>query len=124
MRDSKPLESATWGGAIDTVGGEIISTVIAQLASNTAVASCGNAAGINLNTTVLPFILRGVSLLGIDSVNCDQDLRKKTWLRLESDISAKKIDVIANEISFDELIDKSKEILIGGIRGRTVVKIV
>ena len=124
MRDSKPLESATWGGPIDTVGGEIISTVIAQLASNTAVASCGNAAGINLNTTVLPFILRGVSLLGIDSVNCDQDLRKKTWLRLESDISAKKIDVIANEISFDELIDKSKEILIGGIRGRTVVKIV
>ena len=123
MRDSKPLESATWGGAIDTVGGDILSTVIAQLASNAAVASCGNVAGINLNTSVLPFILRGVSLLGIDSVNCPMDLRKKTWLRLASDLPSKRVNGIAKEINFDELIDYSKKILKGGIRGRTIVKI-
>ena len=77
MRESKPLESATWGGAVDTVGGEIISTVISQLSGNSAVASCGNVAGIKLNTNILPFILRGVSLLGIDSVHCPYEKRKE-----------------------------------------------
>ncbi|MBL42590.1 MAG: oxidoreductase [Rhodospirillaceae bacterium] len=123
MRDSKPLESATWGGAIDTVGGEIISTIIAQLDRNSSVASCGNAGGINLNSTVLPFILRGVNLLGIDSVNCEYNLRKEAWSRLERDLPLEKLDSLSNLISFEELLDESKKILNGSIRGRTIVKI-
>lgn len=123
MRDSKPLESARWGGAIDTVGGEIISTVIAQLERNTSVASCGNASGIKLNTTVLPFILRGVSLLGIDSVNCSYDLRKEAWSRLERDLPLEKLDTLSNLVEFEDLINESKKILEGAIRGRTIVKI-
>jgi len=121
--DPKPIASAKWGGAIDTVGGQILSTVISQLSNNSSVSSCGNVAGINLNTSVLPFILRGVNLLGIDSVNCPYDLRLEAWSRLANNLPYERLENLTNTINFDELFDVSKKILNGEIIGRTVVKI-
>ena len=78
----KPMLKSLWAGAIDTVGGNVLSTVIRQTAYSGAVTTCGNAAGMNFEANVFPFILRGVTLFGIDSVECPMDPRKATWLRM------------------------------------------
>jgi acrylyl-CoA reductase (NADPH) len=88
-----------------------------------AVAACGLAGGMDLPTSVAPFILRGVCLLGIDSVMCPIELRKAAWVSLVSDLDSRKLSEITHEIGLDQVFDRGSEILEGRIRGRIVVKI-
>ncbi|HET6838367.1 MAG TPA: MDR family oxidoreductase [Bradyrhizobium sp.] len=119
----KALARERWAGGIDSVG----STTLANLLSTTkyggAVAACGLAAGMDLPASVAPFILRGVCLLGIDSVMCGIELRKAAWARLESDLDREKLAEITHEIGLDEVIGWGDKILAGQVRGRIVVKI-
>ena len=89
---SRPLESELWAGAVDTVGGATLAALIPALANNSSVAACGNAGGAELHTTVLPFILRGVNLLGILSVNVPFERRRAVWDRLARDLPAEALD--------------------------------
>tara|TARA_Y100000590_G_scaffold439799_1_gene564313 strand:+ start:2059 stop:3057 length:999 start_codon:yes stop_codon:yes gene_type:complete len=122
-RDSKLIESSSWQAAIDTVGGKTLATVISQISPNGSVAVCGNAGGNSLQTNVLPFLLRGVSLLGIDSVNCNLDLRKVAWQRLSDILDSNTIESFTRIIPLSNLIEESKKILEGKIKGRTVVSV-
>ncbi|MBF0446916.1 MAG: oxidoreductase [Magnetococcales bacterium] len=120
-RASKPLEGEQWNGAVDTVGGEPLATVLSQLRYGTAVAACGLAAGVPIPTTVFPFILRNVALLGVDSVMCPPTQRAETWQRISTDLPLDKLDALTQIISFEQLPDAAHSILKGQIRGRTVV---
>ncbi|MBF0455197.1 MAG: oxidoreductase [Magnetococcales bacterium] len=120
-RDSKPLERETWNGAVDTVGGKPLATLLSQLQYGTAVAACGLAAGVPLPTTVFPFILRNIGLLGVDSVMCPPDKRLETWRRITAILPMDKLDDLTEVIPFDALPKAAETILKGGIRGRTVV---
>lgn len=117
----KPLESARWAGVVDCVGGDILGKVLRQVAYGGSVASLGNAAGIALNTNVLPFLLRGVNLLGIDSVMQPYDARDAAWKRLSGlfDFAAYADNV--EEVGLADLPQKASEILQGQVRGRVVV---
>ncbi|MGN6308277.1 MAG: acrylyl-CoA reductase (NADPH) [Xanthobacteraceae bacterium] len=120
---AKPLAKERWVGGVDSVG----STTLANLLSMTkycgAIAACGLAAGMDLPSSVAPFILRGVCLLGIDSVMCPIELRKQAWSRLASDLDRAKLAEITHEIGLDEVIAAGPKILGGQVRGRIVVKI-
>ena len=120
-RDARPLESEKWGSVVDTVGSTTLATVLAQVSRFGSIAVCGNAGGNSLTTTVLPMILRGVNLLGIDSVYCPLDRRSMVWERLTKDLNIRKLDSITQVIGFSDLLIKSKKILEGGVRGRVVV---
>ena len=119
---SKPLESAPWAGAIDSVGSRTLATVLAQTRYGGAVAACGRAGGTDLPTTVAPFILRGVSLLGIESVRCPAELRAIAWSRLERDLPAERLDAITTVEPLSRVPELAAEILAGGIRGRVVIE--
>jgi acrylyl-CoA reductase (NADPH) len=120
----RPLEKSRWAGAVDCVGGEVLAGVIRALNYGGAVAACGNTGGVKLPMTVLPFILRGVSLLGVDSVQTPIEARRETWKRLAGDLRPPHLDdAIANEITLDGLEDTLTAILKGEIQGRTVVKV-
>jgi len=119
---SKPLESARWSGAIDTVGSQTLATVLAQTRYGGAVAACGRAGGSDLPTTVAPFILRGVSLLGIDSVMCPAALREIAWSRLERDLPAARLDAMTTVEPLSRVPELAAEILAGRIRGRVVIE--
>jgi acrylyl-CoA reductase (NADPH) len=122
-RKSKPLEKETWNGAIDTVGGEPLATLLSQLRYGTAVAACGLAAGVPLPTTVFPFILRNIALQGIDSVMCPPKRREEAWRRIADILPMDKLDALTTTIPFADLPQAASTILAGGIRGRTVVDI-
>jgi acrylyl-CoA reductase (NADPH) len=121
--EGRPLDRAVWAGAVDTVGSKILANVIPKISQNGAVAVCGNAAGIDLPTTVLPLILRGVSLLGINSVFVSTDKRINAWKRLVQDLDMAKLDAMTNVASFDDLPSLSRDILSGQVRGRTVIDV-
>jgi acrylyl-CoA reductase (NADPH) len=118
----RPLESETWDGAVDAVGGQTLATVLRQAAYGGAVAACGLAGGAELPTTVLPFILRAVRLIGIDSVLAPRDRRERAWARLSA-MPAELVDGLATEIRLDEVRAWSERLLAGGVRGRVVVKL-
>jgi NADPH2:quinone reductase len=121
---SRPLEQACWAGAIDNVGGELLAwlTRTTQVFGN--IASIGMAGGMELNTTVMPFILRGVSLLGINSVFTPRALRLAVWQRLASDLRPRYLDrIVTRTITFEELPGAFQAYLEGGVTGRTVVRI-
>lgn len=120
-RQCKPLEKESFNGAVDTVGGQPLATLLSQLRYGTAVAACGLAAGVPLPTTVFPFILRNVALLGIDSVMCPPPKREAAWQRLTAILPMERLDALTNIIPFAELPAAASTILQGGIRGRTVV---
>ena len=120
---SKPLESERWAGGIDSVGGNALSTIIAQTKPHGAIAACGLAGGFQLPTTVMPFILRGVSLIGINSVILTAEQRRAAWLRLARDLDIAKLAAMTEEIAFDEVPKRAAEILKGNVRGRIVVAI-
>ena len=121
---TKPLEKAIWAGAVDSLGGDILGWFTRTTKPYGNIASIGLAAGIDLSTTVLPFILRGVTLLGINSVEVPRDLRIEVWNRIASDLSAPHIDAIANrEILLDELPDAFDAYIDGQVVGRTIVKL-
>lgn len=120
----RPLESGTWAGAIDAVGGKTLATLIAQLQRHGSVAAFGNAGGHELPTSVLPFILRGVNLLGIDSNTCPNDRRQVAWRRLAKLITEAHFERIhARTISLDEIPAASRELLNGEVRGRILVDV-
>jgi NADPH2:quinone reductase len=120
---TRPLEKATWAGAVDPVGGAILSWLTRTMAHGGCIASSGLTGGVELNTTVLPFILRGVKLLGIDSVMCDAQVRGDVWRRLASDLKPKHTDTIATEIGLADLPDAFVTLLAGRATGRFVVKL-
>ena len=121
---SRPMESGSWAGAIDAVGGDTLATLIAQLQRHGSVAAFGNAGGHELHTTVLPFILRGVNLLGIDSNTCPNDRRWTAWSRLADLLADERYDRIRTRtITLDEIPEASREILNGKVRGRILVDV-
>ncbi|NMG31711.1 acryloyl-CoA reductase [Aromatoleum evansii] len=119
----RPLEAAQWAGAVDNVGGQILHWVLATMKQAGTVASIGNAASFNLNTTVFPFILRGVSLLGIDSGYMGFPTRKRVWDRLATDLKPHHLAAVTRTITLDELPDAFDAYIKGAIKGRTVVQI-
>jgi acrylyl-CoA reductase (NADPH) len=120
---AKPLAKERWAGGIDSVGSTTLANVLSMTRYGGAVAACGLAAGMDLPSSVAPFILRGVSLLGIDSVMCPISLRKTAWARLADDLDHAKLTEITHEIGLDEVIAAGAKILAGQVRGRIVVKI-
>ncbi len=117
----RPLQSERWKGAVDTVGGVILANVLASIAYEGAVAACGLAGGMDLPTTVAPFILRGVSLIGVDSVNCLKARRVEAWDRLAAALSSADLDAVTSEVGLSEVMSLGADILAGQVRGRTVV---
>ncbi len=121
---ARPMESGTWAGAIDAVGGDTLATLIAQLQRHGSVASFGNAGGHELHTTVLPFILRGVNLLGIDSNTCPNDRRRTAWHRLADALTDDHFERLRTRtIALDDIPAASRAILDGQVRGRILVDV-
>jgi acrylyl-CoA reductase (NADPH) len=120
----RPMESGRWAGAVDAVGGQTLATIIAQLQRHASAASFGNAGGHELHTTVLPFILRGVNLLGIDSNTCPTDRRRRAWQRLADVLTGDLLDAMTNRVvGLDALPAASADVLEGDVRGRILVDV-
>jgi len=119
----RPLGKERWAGGIDSVGSTTLANVLAMTRSRGAVAACGLAGGMDLPTSVAPFILRGVSLLGIDSVYRPRADREEAWKRLEFDLDRGKLLEMTNEIGLSDLIEAGRQIVDGRVRGRIVVNI-
>jgi acrylyl-CoA reductase (NADPH) len=119
----RPLAKERWAGGIDSVGSATLANVLSMTKYNGAVAACGLASGMDLPGSVAPFILRGVSLLGIDSVQCSPKLRNEAWRRLAADLDRGKLAAMTQEIGLAEVISQAGTILDGRVRGRIVVKI-
>ena len=120
---ARPLGRERWTGGIDTVGSTTLANVLSMTRYGGAVAACGLAGGMDLPATVAPFILRGVSLIGIDSVMCPIDRRREAWRRLASDLDAGKLAAMTSEIDLSGVIDAARRIIDGQVRGRIVVKV-
>jgi acrylyl-CoA reductase (NADPH) len=120
---AKPLGKERWAGAVDSVGSTTLANVVSMTSYGGAIAACGLAGGMDLPSSVAPFILRGVCLLGIDSVMCPIEPRKAAWQRLARDLDGTKVTEITHEIALDQVIGLAPQILAGQVRGRVVVKI-
>jgi len=120
---ARPLGKELWAGAIDVAGGNTLANVLSQLKYGGAAAICGLAESMNLPTTVAPFILRGISMYGIDSVNAPISKRKIAWQRLASDLDLDLLDSLSFDLDFADLPQAAEDILAGKIRGRAVVKV-
>jgi len=119
----RPLDKATWAGCIDAVGSTTLATAISQMKHGGAIAAVGLAGGNDLNTTVIPFLLRGVKLLGIDSVLCPKPRREAAWQRLASDLPLDKLEAMISTASLEELPGLGSDILKGQVKGRVVVEL-
>src|SRR5215217_1718270 len=119
----KPLAKERFAGGIDSVGSTTLANVLSMTKYGGAVAACGLAGGMDLPGSVAPFILRGVSLLGIDSVMCPLPIRDQAWRRLESGLDRGKLEEMVHQIGLSEVIGLAGTILEGRVRGRIVVKI-
>ncbi|MEX0809535.1 MAG: MDR family oxidoreductase [Dongiaceae bacterium] len=119
----KPLDSERWAGCVDAVGGSTLAAILPQIKYRGCVAACGLAGGTKLETTVIPFLLRGVRLIGIDSVMCPIEIRREAWRRLASDLPTVKLDAMTKTTPLKDLAGMSKQILEGKMRGRLVVEI-
>jgi len=119
----KPLAKERWAGAVDTVGSHTLANICASMRYRGAVAACGLAGGMDFPSSVAPFILRGVTLAGIDSVMAPRALRIEAWNRLARDLDPARLDAITREIALAEAIPAAAEILAGKIRGRLVVNV-
>ena len=117
----RPLNKERWAGGIDAVGSHTLANVLAQTSYGGAVAACGLAQGFDLPATVMPFILRGVALLGVDSVMASKALRTEAWNRIATDLDMKKLEAITTTIGFDDIVQAGRDIVEGKIRGRVVV---
>lgn len=120
---AKPLAKERWAGGIDAVGSTTLANVLSMTGYGGAVAACGLAGGMDLPSSVAPFILRGVSLLGIDSVMAPKDVRVEAWRRIGRDLDLAKLKALSTTISFDGIIAAATDIVDGKIRGRVVVDI-
>ena len=119
--ESKLLEKGTWDGVVDTVGGSSLTKILAQVKPNGIVASCGNAGGIKINTTVMPFIIRGVKLWGIDSSGASIKRREFLWNEADKLIDFNKLQTLTKDLSFAELLDIYPRLLEGKFFGRAIV---
>ncbi len=122
-RGSRPLEASMWAGAIDNLGGEWLAWITRTMKQRGCIASIGLAAGVELQTTVMPFILRGVSLLGVDSSQTPMDVRREVWQRIAEDMRPRHLQRIAHVVEFDELPRLFPRYVEGKITGRAVVRI-
>ena len=118
---ARPLESQRWAGAVDTVGGDILARVISEMKYGGAVAACGLASSFKLNTTVMPFILRNVSLRGADSVSCPVERRTRAWERLASDLPESAYSAISRTVGLEQVVEVSQEIMAGQVQGRVLI---
>jgi acrylyl-CoA reductase (NADPH) len=120
----RPLDKQLWAGAVDTLGSVQLARVLAQVDAGGAVAACGLAAGFDLPTTVMPFILRGVRLVGIDSVMCPGERRRRAWQRLAEDLPEEALDLMSQQtIALAEVPDYCEEMLSRRVRGRVLVDV-
>ena len=120
---ARPLAKELWAGAIDVAGGNTLANVLSQTSYGGAVAACGLAESMNLPASVAPFILRGVTLYGIDSVMAPQAKRREAWSRLARDLDLELLDSLSFELDFEALRQAAKDILDGKLRGRAVIKV-
>jgi acrylyl-CoA reductase (NADPH) len=118
---ARPLDRERWQGAVDAVGGTTLVTILSQLKYRAAVAACGLAGGSELPASVIPFLLRGVSLLGIDSVMCPKDERILAWRRLAAELPAERLAAMTSIVPLAALPELAPRILAGAVRGRVVV---
>lgn len=123
LASTRPLDKTQWAGALDAVGGQTLAWLLRTMQVNGAIASFGNAGGVELNTTVFPFILRGVRLIGIDSAATAMSLRQNIWRRLSTELHTQKLGMVAHTVTFEQLPQVFEKMLRGEMRGRTVVKI-
>ena len=121
--DPRPIAKERWAGGVDSVGSKTLANVIAATSYGGAVAACGLAGGMDLPTSVAPFILRGVSLLGIDSVQLPQPRRRQAWERLARDLDLKKLESMTKTIPLSGVRQAAADILAGKVRGRLVVEV-
>ena len=121
--EPRPLERERWAGCVDAVAGQTLATVLAQMKYGGSVAACGLAGGNTLETTVLPFLLRGVNVLGIDSVMQPKDHRTHIWRRIAEDLPLDKLDAMTSVEPLGAVPDLARSILKGGVRGRTVIDV-
>ncbi len=119
----KPLGKERWAGVVDAVGSHTLANACATTRRAGAVAACGLAGGMDFPASVAPFILRGITLYGIDSVMCPLPLRQQAWQRLAQDLDVAKLEAMAREIGLDEAVAVGAELLKGSVRGRVVVKL-
>lgn len=117
----KPLAKEQWAGAIDVAGGRVLANVCAQMKYRSVVAACGLAAGMDFPATVAPFILRGVTLAGVDSVMCPVDERREAWRRLATDLDPALLESMTEKITLDDCIPVADALLDGTVRGRVIV---
>jgi len=117
----KPLGKERWAGAIDVVGSHTLANVCASMRYRGVVAACGLAGGLDFPATVAPFILRGVTLAGVDSVMCPRVDRLEAWRRLGQDLDVAKLELLTEEIGLSQVLDRARELIEGRIRGRLVV---
>jgi acrylyl-CoA reductase (NADPH) len=119
----KPFQKERWAAVVDTVGSQTLANALAQTRYGGAVAACGLAQGMDLPTTVMPFILRNVALLGVDSVMAPLALRQQAWDRLARDLNPALLESMIDEVGLDQAIDKATDLMAGRVRGRVVVKV-
>lgn len=118
---ARPLESQRWAGAVDVVGGDMLARVLAEMDYNGTVAACGLAGGFKLPTTVMPFILRNVSLRGVDSVSCPLERRTTAWQRLAAELPASAYSDLGQTISLEAVPQAAQDIIAGKVKGRVLV---
>ncbi|TPI44668.1 oxidoreductase [Mesorhizobium sp. B2-9-1] len=118
---AKPLAKERWAGGVDSVGSHTLANVLSMTSYGGAIAACGLAGGMDLPGSVAPFILRGVSLLGIDSVMAPKEVRLEAWRRIGTDLDSKKLSTLSRTIGFDGIVAAARDIVEGKIRGRVVV---
>ena len=119
----RPLDKEVWAGCVDAVGGKMLATLLPQMAYGASVAAVGLAGGPKLETTVIPFLLRGVSLLGIDSVMQPYEARVEAWSRIVEDLPLEKLEQMIVPAKLEDLPALGAQILKGGVKGRVVVEI-
>jgi acrylyl-CoA reductase (NADPH) len=122
-KPSRPLDGERWAGAVDAVGGTTLATILTQLNYRASVAACGLAGGSDLPATVIPFLLRGVNLLGIDSVMCPREERIEAWQRVVRDLPLDRLERMTRTLPLSALPDLAPQILKGEVRGRTVINV-
>jgi acrylyl-CoA reductase (NADPH) len=119
----KPLGKERWAGVVDVVGSHVLANACATTRYGGVVAACGLAGGMDFPATVAPFILRGVTLVGIDSVMCPRETRLEAWRRLATDLEISKLDIIAEEIGLNQVLETAPRLLAGQVRGRVIVDV-
>jgi len=117
----RPMLAASWAGSVDAVGGDILATTIKSMKANGVVTTCGNIASPDLPINVYPFILRGVTLVGIDSQNCPMAIRQKAWNKLSKEWQISQMETVVEEVTLDELDHRIDKMLARGSRGRAIV---